>query len=165
VLRCAAVCCSVLQCVTERYILMIPICFSCVAVCCSVLQFVAVCYRTLYSNDPDMLFMWCGVLPNVIFWWSRCLFCWHALDFWWHVAVCYGVLQCVAMCYRLQFVHVLVLFFAHMIRIIRLRTMFRRTSEHGHSLEKKRKRVKDGKRHSLRLTVMGLLWLVRSLKL
>ena len=73
------------------------------------------------------------------------------------------MLQCVAMCYRLQFVHVLVLFFAHMIRIIRLRTMFRRTSEHGHSLEKKRKRVKDGKRHSLRLTIMGLLRLVRSL--
>jgi len=70
VLRCAAVCCSVLQCVA--------VCCSelpCVAVCCSVLQCVAV-----YCRELQCVAVCCSMLR--------------------YAALCCSVLQCVAVLYR-----------------------------------------------------------------
>jgi len=74
VLRCVAVCCSVLQCVAVCCVVL-----QCVTVRCSVLQCVAVCCSVTSQN---MTALFGGFMCSLL----QC------------VAVCCNVLQCVAMC-------------------------------------------------------------------
>ena len=113
-LQCVAVCCSVLQCVTNSQIHMnihiytiTKILFheetahfmqhkQCVAVCCSVLQCVAVCHELTvsYGNSPihAAQAVCCSVLQCVA---AVCSVCCSALH---HVAAVCCLLQCVAVC-------------------------------------------------------------------
>jgi len=90
VLKCAAVCCSVLQCVA--------VCCSvlqCVAVCCSLLQSVAVCRSLLRSK---ICREHCLIRPKGIFvlHWFLNVSCLYGVCV--CIAVCCSVLQCVAVC-------------------------------------------------------------------
>ena len=83
VLQCLTVCCSVLQRVLFRVVLLYCRCvvccvvLQCVAACCSVLQCVAAC---------------CSVLQCVLSVWS------YYTAGVWYVAMCCMVLQCIAVC-------------------------------------------------------------------
>jgi len=81
VLRCVAVCCSVLQCVAVccNVLQCVAVCLQCVAVCCSVLQCVAVpTVHRLLKRLFGTPFLHVDVLQ--------------------YAAVCCSVLQCVAVC-------------------------------------------------------------------
>jgi len=87
VLQCVTVCCSALQCVAVRYSALQcgAVCYSvlqCVAVCCSVLQYVAVCCSVLQCLTVRYSVLQCA-------------------------AVCCSVLQCVAVwCSQMAHSHV-----------------------------------------------------------